>query len=362
MMKKKWAIRLYGEGDEDHICELHRLVFGKELGAERWHWQFRDNHTGVITITLAEGENRELVGQCALRPVRMKIGEKICLGAQSLDAMVHPDYRRQGIFTKIAAYGYRVAKDQGIPLIYGFPNRNSHYVLTHRLKRVDLWDSPPVFVKILDAKNVMSKRIRNRFLLSIAAPLGKAALELFYAFRRGTLPTDCRLEKVSRFDDCMDDLWEKALTPFSILVVRNKEYLNWRYVENPTEEYVLFVAKRYNEVVGYIILKCEEKFGLKIGFIVDMLTAPDESDVSRGLISEAIEYFRKQHMDIASCLMLKHVPYARSLKDNGFVIAPEKLFPQELHLSVRRMSDEYSDQFITDSRNWFVTWGDHDVV
>ena len=355
-------MRPYREGDEGNIQELFVLVFGKELSAERWNWQYRDNHTGMITITLAEGEGGELAGQYALRPVRMKIGEKTCLGTLSLDTMVHPDYRRQGMFTKLATRMYEVVAEQGIPLTYGFPNRNSYRGFVHRLNWVDLCGRIPLFVKMLNVRNVLSKRISNRLLLSVVALAGRTALALFYTFRKGALPADCRLEEVTRFDDRVNVLWDKASTSYSILVVRDKEYLNWRYVENPTDEYTLFVVERGQKTGGYAVLKCEERFGLQVGFIVDMLTVPNEPDIDNGLISEAVEYFRKEQMDMVGCLMLEHTPYVQSLGRNGFVIVPQRLFPQELYLGVRRHTDEYSEQFITNPKNWFITWGDHDAI
>ena len=355
-------MRPYRDGDEDDIRELFELVFGKELSAEQWNWQYRDNHTDMIMITLAEGEGGELAGHYALRPVRMKVGDKTCLGTLSLDTMVHPDYRKQGMFIKLATRMYEVAAEQGIPLTYGFPNRNSYHGLFNRLDWVDLCGRIPLFAKILNVRNVLSNRLSNRLLLSVAASLGKAALSLFYAFQRGALPADCRLEEVTRFDDRINDLWEKTSTSYSILAVRDKEYLNWRYVENPTEEYALFVVERDHEVVGYTVLKCEERFGLQVGFIVDVLTIPNEPGIGNGLISEAVEYFRKEHMDMVGCLMLEHTPYAKSLRKNRFVIVPQKLFPQELYLGVRRHTEEYSEQFITNPENWFITWGDHDAI
>lgn len=362
MKGKQWSVRPYRKGDEDRIRELFKTVFGKELGAERWNWQYRDNPTGVMAITLAESPSGELVGQCALRPVRMKIGERIHIGALALDSMVHPDYQRQGMFTKLATQMYAAVAEQGVPLVYSFPNRNSQYVYKHKLGRIDLCDRIPVFTKILDARAVLGKRIRNRFVLSVATPLIRAAFGLVSGRKRRRSRADYYLEEVSRFDDRIDDLWPRASIPYSILVVRDKVYLNWRYAENPTEDYTIFVARRDQEIVGYVVLKCETRFGLEIGFIVDLLTLPDELDIGNGLVSRAVEYFLSKNSDLVGCLMLERAPLARSLRENGFVLLPDRLFPQELHLSVRRLSEEYTDQFITNPQNWFVTWGDHDVV
>jgi predicted N-acetyltransferase YhbS len=362
MGKKQWSMRPYREGDEASICQLFALTMGKELTAARWNWLYRDNHTGVVLITVAEGEHGELAGQCALKPVRMKVGSKVCLGAQSLDAAVRPDYQGQGIYTELAAYACRTAAEKGVPLVYGFPNRNSHHLLASRLNRVDLWDRPPVFMLILDAEQILGMRIHNEAVRSVVTPLGRMALSWFYSLREIRIPHDCRLVPVDRFDDRMDEFWERASRPYQIAVVRDRQYLNWRYVENPEKEYSLFVIERHGKVAGYIVLKCERRFEQEIGFIVDMLTLPGEQELADGLIAEAVRFFQAQHMHVVSCLMLEHLPYTRSLAANRFVKMPRRLLPQELYLSVRGQSDEHPEDLIVDPRNWFITWGDHDVV
>lgn len=363
MGKKQWSMRPYRAGDEAGIGQLFELTMGKELLAARWNWLFRDNHTGVVLIAVAEGEHGEVAGQCALKPVRMKVGSKICLGAQSLDAAVRPDYQGQGIYTKLATYAYTAAAERGVPLIYGFPNRNSHHLLASRLNRVDLWDRPPVYMRILDAGQILGTRLENRVLRSAVVPIGRTVSRWFYSGREIRMPDDCRLVPVERFDDRMDEFWAQASRPYQIAVVRDRQYLNWRYVENPEKGYRLFVVEKHSKVVGYIVLKCESRFQMEMGFIVDMLTVPGEQALADGLIAEAVRFFQAQHMHLVSCLMLEHLPYTRSLAANRFVRMPRRLLPQELHLSVRSQSDERRlGELILDPRSWFITWGDHDVV
>lgn len=45
---------------------------------------------------------------------------------QSADTMTDPDYRGEGLFTKLARMTYLEAQKQGIQLIFGFPNENSY--------------------------------------------------------------------------------------------------------------------------------------------------------------------------------------------------------------------------------------------
>lgn len=360
--RQQWSMRLYKPGEEDSIRALFELSMDKDLSRARWNWLYRDNHTGVFLIGLAEGEDGNLAGQCALLPVRMKVGDDTCLGAQSLDAVVHPAYRSQGIFTRLAAYTYETAAGMGVPLIYGFPNKNSHHLLAHRLDRVDLWDRPPVYVRILDVEAVLRKRLGDGLAPRAAVPLGRAALRLLGPRGDRALPTGCELVPVDRFDALLDALWASASAEFQIAVVRDHEYLNWRYVENPEQEYTKFVLQRDGDVVGYVVLKCETKFGLKMGYVVDLLTLPGEPRLGEALVAAAVEFFEGRQMHIASCVMLGHVSYVRSLKKNGFWLPPQWVFPQELHCSVRSQSESYPPGFITDPGNWYVTWGDHDVV
>ena len=357
-----WSMRAYRHGDECGIRELFRLVFGQELSAEQWNWMYRDNQTGLISITLAEGADGQLAGHYAVRPVRMKIGDEVQMGTLSLDTMVHPDYRRQGMFTKLAKHLYAELASQGIPLTYGFPNKNSYHGCFTKLDWVDLVGRLPLYVKVLNPTAVLVTRIKSGLMASLGGGLAKAALGVIGAFRRGALPDDCELKRVDRFDQRIDEFWGEASRAHGIMVARDRAYLNWRYVENPTASYELFIVEKGSSLAGYMVLKIEKMFGLQTGFIVDLLTIPDEPALASGMIAEAVLHFRSEGMDIVSCLMLKHTPYTKALKSNGFLQAPEKMLPQELYLGVRRHTSEHPETYLFNPRNWFITWGDHDVV
>ena len=146
------------------------------------------------------------------------------------------------------------------------------------------------------------------------------------------------------------------------MVKRDRCYLTWRYVEKPANNYVILIAEKENDLLGYIVLKCREDFGLQIGFIVDILTVPEETGVSVDLISAAVKHFELNQMDIVSCLMLPNTRYSHSLKQAGFIKAPNKLLPQNMYLGVHGFSSQYPITFLTNPNNWFVSWGDHDVI
>lgn len=59
-------------------------------------------------------------------------GEKI-LAAQSADTMTHTNHRGKGLFIKLAQETFCLAKEEGIELIFGFPNKNSYPGFVNKL-------------------------------------------------------------------------------------------------------------------------------------------------------------------------------------------------------------------------------------
>lgn len=360
-MPGQWEVAEYEPGDEQGIMRLYQLVFGEEMSDDQWRWRYLKNPTGLVTIILAKA-GAQIVGQYALLPVRMKVGADTRVVALSLDTMVHPDYRGQGVFVELARRLYKDVALQGTPLVYGFPNEASHRGFVTGLGWVDLCDRVPLFVRPLSAEGILKGTVANRFLLAVGGRSGQMGMSLLLPARRIEVPDGCAIRPVTSFDDRADELWRRASSAFGISLVRDQRYLNWRYVEKPGDSYTILILERAGDVLGYVVLKSVERFGLRIGFVVDLLAVPDQPSISRCLISEAVECFRKAQRAIISCLMLKHSPYIQALRANGFLFLPARLHPQEMYVGVRRNTEEYAAELITNPSNWYITWGDHDDI
>jgi GNAT superfamily N-acetyltransferase len=352
-------MRSYREGDEAGIAKLYQLAFGEPLDVPHWRWQYIENPAKIVTITLAE-EKSEIVGQYALRPVRMKVGQDSRLAALSLDTMVHPEYRGQGMFVKLAKHLYETVAGRGIPLVYGFPNEASYHGFIARLEWKDLTKNVPLFVRPLNVRRILNQRLKPALLAGAAGWLVQAGASLRYPVRRVRVPQGCAIQERTRFDESADRLWEQASTLFPVSVVRDQQYLNWRFVAKPGDHYTLFTLESNAGLLGYVVLKTVEKFGLRLGFLVDLLALPGRPDVSHCLVSKALGYFKESEQDIINCMMLKNGPFVPALRANGFLFLPPKYHPQEMHLGVRNNTQDYPTGFISDPVNWYITWADHD--
>ncbi len=346
-------LRPYVPGDEEKICALFEQTFGRPLDIRRWFWLYRDNRLGLMPITVAEeAASGRLVAQYAVKPVGMRIGGRDCVGTFSLDTMVHPEFQNRGLFVNLADRTYRDLADMRIPITYGFPNKNSSHGFFTRLDWCPIGRTVPLYGKVLSMKGMLKRWItRNRH--RAAVPAAKAYKGSY------TTPAGVAIQPIAHFDTRFDTLWGTVSDRFPVAVRRDSEYLNWRYVENPSEEYQRLAIEKDNRLSGYMVLKAQEKFGLRIGFIIDILTETEEcADI---LIRCALDYFARIHVDLACCLML-YRPYVRVLAANRFIKIPRSLFPQDLNLGVRVHTDEYPASLLTNRNNWFVSWGDCDVI
>lgn len=362
-MADSWTMRHYREGDEESIARLYEKVFGIEMPLSKWAWRYLENGIDIKLIRLAESAAGDIVGQYALCPVRMRFGEREIIGSLSLDTMVHPEWRGRGIFVELARAVYQDAKEEGVPLTYGFPNANSHHGFITRLQWMDLCRTLPVLVKPLDIKRLAQTKFENQGTARLVDWLASAGYRLYSlgSSKAADYPSyDVR--SVECFDDATDTLWDRCGGIARISLVRDSAFLNWRFVRNPTEEYHILQAWQHKEVAGYVVLKLADDFGLRVGYVADLLTLPDDDAIAHALMEAALEYFRVKDMDIAGCLMVGNLPWPKQLRKLGFFKVPARLLPQDIYLGVRNNTGEFTDSLLSDWHNWNVSWADHDRV
>lgn len=368
-MSQSWLIRAYKEGDERSICKLLKRT------EKEWCWEYKNNPFGQF-IGVAESNGR-VIGHMALVPVQLKIKDEILLGAQAVDLVVHPDFRRQGIFFSIGRFLAQETTKRGIDFWYGFPNKLAH---SGHLK-YGWFDvcNVPLLIKPVNAKKAIQVFLDNykkvkfltryriardtiTFILRIILASVTFFPRFFIRIENKCTYKHFEIEKIKLFDVRIDDLWEKVSNKYHILVVRNRRYLNWRYLEKPNANYEIFIALKNNEVLGYMILKSKNENELKIGYIVDIFALPSDNIVIQSLISKAIEYFKDEKVDLIGCWMLKNGKctrlYYKILRHFGF----SQLFGRTHPLIARVNSRQSILNIVRDSKNWFVTMGDSDQI
>lgn len=310
-------IRPYQQGDEHEIVKLFGLVFGRPLPMAYWQWRFRDNPTGRIFIDLAwDGER--LAGHYAVSPVVIAVNGQEQLTALSMTTMTHPDYRGKGLFVTLAQSVYQRMADQGLPLVWGFPNVLSHRGFIRDLAWQDIHEVPTF-----------------RRVLSEGRPLPAPSPQVV---------------ELPALDARCDPLWAEIDKGGRVLTRRDHRYLAWRYTANPENRYTFFGCQQGERLLGYAVCKRYQD-GVDL---VDLLSLDEHTDLD--LVWGVARWAAEQGARSIQTWLNPSLPLHLELEKYAFR-------PTEplTYFGARPLRPELEAAAVVNFRNWYITMGDSDV-
>ncbi|MFO7600852.1 MAG: GNAT family N-acetyltransferase [Candidatus Desulfacyla sp.] len=357
-MTHTWHMRDYREGDEAQILNLRQRVFGDldpvRLRPETWRWQFRDNPAGEALCVLAQDHDR-IAGQYALIPTRFSVQGKETRFALSCDTMIDPDDRRQGLFTALARKAYqRLESESGITTVWGFPNEASL----------------PGFARHLDWRRVTVFPLR----VALLRPLTLLRTRLGLKKASGTAPATrggdsaapvcanipgLQVEPVTRFDEEYDDLWNRHRNLAPVIQIRDAAYLNWRYAGIPDFGYRPFAIRSGGRLLGYMVIRTLTLMGHFFGVLTDLFPFPiRDIPTTHQLLHFARNCVRSEGAEFMTCLLSQADP--PFFKAAGLKTVPAILNPRKWHFGARFAPRDAA--LLGTAENWFLTYGDTDIV
>lgn len=313
-------LRQYAEGDEQQILALYQRSFGRALSEAFWRWRFESNPIGERFIALMCDGDRT-VGHYAVTPVRLFIEGRTVLTGLSGTTMTDPQYRGLGIFPALASHVYEDAARRGLAMVWGFPNSLSHGTFTQALGWRDIYEIPTLTLDLSSAKSAPAVS------LQIEAP--------------------------DSFDDRFDRLWQRisCRSHAAVLVVRDAEYLRWRYTRNPINQYDTMTLGSSREIHGYVVFK-KYQDGLDI---VDLLV---EDDAAAGVALIAGVVSRASSLALSEVRLWLNAsdPLRAGVERLGFRLAAPVTY-----FSARILDDRRVGAAPYDFRRWHFSLGDSDV-
>lgn len=358
------TIRKYGgtEKEKHDIIGLLNEVFVSQskrfTSREHWIWQFEKNPINKRFIYLAYDKSI-LAGHYAVSPILLKAGDLEDEASLSTATVTKEGYRGRGIFGQLAVACYSELRTEGNLLTFGFPNKWSVAGCEKKLGWKIL-SKPPVLLRIARPFRLATTRFRLPINEALADKLDRIYGRLIKTLlpKIGAYKISC----IDYFGKEYDELWERVKNQFKIAVVRNSQYLNWRYLNKPNSRYIKAQVKAGQKVVGYCIGMVEKRFGLRIGYIIDILHEGTQRKAIHALASNLEEKLSREGADIITCLSYDDGPYSSLFKRRFYVRLREKLFPQEIFFGGLLHRDDLEDAFIWKKSNWHLSWGDLDVV
>jgi len=351
---QSWKVRDGNEKDLERILSLRKIVLGgmeeDKLNPSFWRWQFMEGPDGKAFIYIAEDGGR-VIGHFADVPRRFSANGSMVLGTLSLDLMVHPDYRRKGIFAELGRSAIeRVKKAKGL-FMMAYPIRKE---TIHGLKKLG-WEvvtELPVIVYPIRFRGIVHRYLPIPLISHFVGGVSRLFYFILCPQKRKGGVEGIEIEEVKEFDDQFDTFSQKALSLSPIMGIRDRNYLNWRYFQHPTRTYTIYRAIKNGKMRGYIILRKVDLLKFSSVVIVDLLALDEET--LPVLMMKGIEHSEREGVDLLGCMLPKGHPYHRILRQRGFLPSLKRfllmIYPQshkELLLSPER---------------WYVNWGDTDVI
>lgn len=247
-------IKYLSQNDGDKIKEFYESAYGRKHilnNATHHDWQFKNNPLNKLknkTIVVFE-DNKKIYSQMGLIPFELKLFNSIKTALWHVSFFTLPSYRGKGIGRKLIEftdnetdYSLVLGGSIGTNKIYekmggtNFGNLNRH-------------------IAILD-KEKLEKCIKNKI----------ENEEVKYE------TSELELEQIKKLDEKYDEFWNQVKERYPITVNRTRNYLKWRYFDNPLLNYKIFQLKEKNEIKGFLVLRIEDNnLELKAGRIIDIV-------------------------------------------------------------------------------------------
>ncbi|HYA93524.1 MAG TPA: GNAT family N-acetyltransferase [Thermodesulfobacteriota bacterium] len=349
-----WKVRDGDEKDVEEIFSLRRDAFGEaekdKLDPRFWRWEFMEGPDGKALIYVVEEEDK-VIGHFADLPRRFSLHGKEVRGTLSVDLMVHPDYRRRGIFEAMGRYAIQRVRNENGLFMMSFPIRRE---TVQGFKKIG-WEEVvelPVLVYPIKLSGVVNRYLHFLPVSFLVGGVVRCFYFLLYGRKKIKGVEGIEIEEAGLFDQQFDAFWQKASSLHPFMGVRNQNYLSWRYFRHPTRNYTILRAKKSGEMKGYIVLRKVELLNFNSAVIVDLL-ALDEATLT-ALVEKGIQHSRQEGADLLGFMVPKIHLYYKILRDMGFLPSFKKFL-------LMIYSNE-KEKGLFDLREWYVNWGDTDVI
>jgi len=353
--KQGLKVRDGNEKDLDQILSLRKVVFGEmekdKLDPEFWKWEFMEGPDGKALIYIVE-EGGRVIGHFSDIPRKFSVNGNLVLGTLSLDLMVHPDYRRRGLFEEMGRYAAQHVKEANGLFMMAYPIRKE---TIHGLTKIG-WNKVvelPVLVYPIRFRGIVDRYLHFRPLSLLLGGVARFFHFLFFQHKvRVKKEEGIDIDQVDQLDDEFDRFWERVLSLYPIMGVRDRSFLNWRYFQHPTRTYTIYRAMKRGEMRGYLILRKVDLLDFNSAVIVDLLAL--DKGTLKALVARSIEHSYKEGTALLGSMVPKTHPYYRDLRHWGF-LPSLKTFQFMVYPIVE-------EKGLLNPEAWYVNWGDTDVI
>jgi hypothetical protein len=335
-----------------HILQetgAHDLESSRETA---WNWQYQDLPSGKSYIYVAKFKNK-IIGYYHISCYEFKVINQPLKIGHIHSVAILGDYRGKGLFQNLAEFANKDINNY-VDAIYTFPNNKSIHTFT-KYNEFKLVSSLPIYILPLSISNIVLSKFKFFKLMSPVLYL----IDHFFSLFSKSL---CENESVKKFQNTnleIENLFCNFGNKSNVGITRNKEFLNWRYINSPKGTHKIYGLTNKEILKAVVILKEERIYSVN-GLVVMDFAYESHTDLQK-LLSNLFPYIDQKSNDSKSFIFISGLNEGmNSLKYCGFIPIPQRFVPRKLNLLVRWTNEEIS-QYLTDPSSWLITVGDWDV-
>jgi hypothetical protein len=361
------VVRGYKPGDASEIVELLDRVLtwpAFEINVPKtdfWKWKYLDVPGGPAIAGLVV-DRKGIQCHSGGIPKGIVIGGKVYKCLEGVDLCQDREHSTMEMLIEAIKCKNKQAVERGIEAAFSFPLESIYETLIRDFEYRDLQIKTTRFVSVLEPRSFF-RQTRRAFPKKIAYQLLTSGSKR--AQERTKLMSDgYTVDIVNHFDPDVSDFFLQAAEDFDIVVVRNQEYLNWRYADMRAGAFSILLAKHSTKVAGYLVLKTEGEGETKACYIVDMLVSPEQSDVANLLLVEALQHASRSNAIALHSWMLRDHAYSSAFKEMGFVRLPARPQERKTRLAFRNICGlrDIDDVVSRNNLRVHMMLGDTDMV
>ena len=311
------------DSDVDEISALFAKVFGRELSADYYRWQFMQAPTGGAHSAVARYKGR------IVSHVGYSLREALTNGtrgrfALKFTSMSDPAHQGQGIYTALMGWAHSRLREKEVDFVLSWPNVRNHPSQRNRTDFEDLWQIPT---------------------LKWSPPMGGSRAEIPVPF-----PTVSEVNL---------DVWGSLAlhTPgaASYGLLRSREHLNWRYASAPHTVYYAVESYQAGRLVTALVFKLYPAGRPDRINIVDWFCQPEDRSGAAAL-ALLEDYAAKVGLSVTLWHNVHDYPRHHLLERRGYRPSEPVFYFGVFPLAPRERLGNYRDW-----RQWYVAMGDVDI-
>ena len=230
----------------------------------------------------------------------LRVGERDQRVGWSVDTYVRPEYRGRGLGRAL-----QEANQQAHPVFMSLRMSPANARIKAAIGGTSLAPLHVLQLRLGTEASELLRRLRRTSpalsgalaaarLAPLAARTCTAAFRTAWRLRRGRRPDraeDIEFQPVDCFGADADAFWQAVSGQYQLLVRRDADYLNWKFVRQPHVRHVRFVIRQGGQPCGHLILRRCTPPEPNVGLIVDLFAVPTAAEVIRAATAFAVEWF-----------------------------------------------------------------------